>query len=604
MILLFGGTTEGRIAAHVLDEAGSPFFYSTRGDGQIVELTHGTHITGALDEKGMEDFCRANEIKLIIDAAHPFAELLHRTVAHVAQNLGVDVVRYERQYPDLSDDKSIVWCRDFGDAVCKIKESGVVSLLALTGVQTIGKMRELWNGDIKCWFRILDRDTSRDIAEKEGISSAQLVYYHENEDERELMRQLAPEAIVTKESGVSGGFVEKVEAAKELGVRVFVVRRPSLPSFFKTVNGPHGLRRKVEKLLPTFFSLHSGLTTGTCATAASCASTLFFLKHKEADTVNVTLPNDETIDVAIHFIDPKNGRATVLKDAGSDPDVTNGTAVCAEVKYFAGEETEIEVVGGEGVGVVTMPGLGLPIGSAAINRAPREMIKRNVLRVLKLYDADCGKYVITISVPEGRQLALRTFNGRLGVEGGISIIGTSGIVLPFSSEAFVRSIRKYLEVAVASGSQIVVLNSGAKSEAFLHKRFPDLPLQAFVHYGNFIGETISIANELNIKNIVLGIMIGKAVKLAEGNLNTHSKYNELNKTFLHSVAQSIAATAKTHETIDKITLARQLQELLPPEELRPFAHKILLLCHEHCAPLLPNGNIKILLVCEDGAILE
>lgn len=130
---------------------------------------------------------------------------------------------------------------------------------------------------------------------------------------------------------------------------------------------------------------------------------------------------------------------------------------------------------------------------------------------------------VTISVPGGEEVAARTFNPRLGVVGGISIIGTSGIVKPFSSEAFVNSIRKEMSVAQATGSPRIVINSGAKSEKYIRSLYPELPSQAFVHYGNFIGETIRIAAELGIRQLTLGVMIGKAVKLAEGHLDTHSK---------------------------------------------------------------------------------
>ena len=165
---------------------------------------------------------------------------------------------------------------------------------------------------------------------------------------------------------------------------------------------------------------------------------------------------------------------------------------------------------------MTLPGLGIPVGEPAVNKVPREMITRELSA---LYD---GGLDVTISVPGGRELALKTFNPKLGVVDGISIIGTSGIVRPFSSEAFVEALRKEMEVAIAVGVPQIVINSGAKSEQFLRARFPDLQPQGFIHYGNFIGATLSLAAELGISRVTMGIMLGKAVKLAEGNLDTAS----------------------------------------------------------------------------------
>ena len=136
---------------------------------------------------------------------------------------------------------------------------------------------------------------------------------------------------------------------------------------------------------------------------------------------------------------------------------------------------------------------------------------------------------ITISVPEGEAIAKRTFNPRLGIEGGISIIGVSGIVKPFSEEAFIDSIRKCMNVAKASGTNRVVINSGGKSERFVKALYPDLPQQAFVEYGNYIGETLKMAHELDIREVTLGVMLGKAVKLAAGHLDTHSRKATMDK---------------------------------------------------------------------------
>jgi len=205
---------------------------------------------------------------------------------------------------------------------------------------------------------------------------------------------------------------------------------------------------------------------------------------------------------------------------------------------------------------------------------------------------------ITITVPQGEEIARRTFNPRLGIEGGISIIGVSGIVKPFSEEAFIDSIRKCMEVAKASGTERVVINSGAKSERFVRALYPDLPRQAFVEYGNYIGATLTIAAQLGIRRVTLGVMIGKAVKLAAGHLDTHSRRTVMDKDFIASML------AEAHCTVDlsSITLARELWERIPADRLADVAAVIIAHCYRHCHPLLPEGELTILLISDEGEI--
>lgn len=632
MILILGGTTEGRIAAQTLEEAGKTFYYSTKGDEQEVTLHNGIRLQGALDDIDLEACCRRHDIRLMVDAAHPFAEQLHQTVALVAQRTGIPAIRYNRIYFEIGGTDKITWCNDYADAIRQIKENEVFSLLALTGVQSIARLKPLWHGsDASCCcnFRILDRESSRQQARAEGFPEQHLYYYHAGEDERLLMQQLHPEAILIKESGVSGGFLQKIEAALEQGIYIYVIRRPKTPEGFLSVDGPHGLRRKIEELLPDFYPLRSGLTTGTCAAAAAVAAAwdLFNLDFKaRPEEFPVRLPNGETIYVPVqprqalpHSSDLPNGdwmletNATVIKDAGDDPDITDGMAIIANVAVaFRMDEDEVTqedyefiVCGGEGVGIVTMPGLGLPLGESAINAAPRRMIEENVelcLRQIGIPPVAGHPFIITISVPGGEEIARRTFNPRLGVEGGISIIGTSGIVKPFSSEAFVNSICKSMEVARATGSPRVVISSGAKSERYIKACYPDVPAQAFVHYGNFIGETIKLAAELSLPRLTLGVMIGKAVKLAEGNLDTHSKKVTMNKEFIRDIARQAGCPTETLAAIDAMNLARELWDIIPHGCLEPFCKLLIELCHRHCAPLLPDGELTILLITENGEI--
>ena len=203
-----------------------------------------------------------------------------------------------------------------------------------------------------------------------------------------------------------------------------------------------------------------------------------------------------------------------------------------------------------------------------------------------------------ISVPQGAEIARRTFNPRLGIEGGISIIGVSGIVKPFSEEAFVDSIRKCMTVAKASGSKRVVINSGGKSERFVKALYPTLPQQAFVEYGNYIGETLKIAHELAIPQITLGVMIGKAVKLAAGHLDTHSRKTTMDLNFVHQLLQESGIAIN----ISDITLARELWDRIPSGQLPVFAQTVIRHCRYYCEPLLPNGALTILLIDDKGHI--
>lgn len=618
MILILGGTTEGRLAVNTLDESGSPFYYSTRGDEQEVSLHHGIRLQGGMDAGAMEQFCRQKGIRLLVDAAHPFAEELHRNVATVGQRLQVPVIRLERIYPPRTA-CPVIWCAGYDEAVKKIQQSHPASLLLLTGVQSIARLAALWKDEnIRCHCRILDRDSSRLLADRQGFPRERLCYYHEGEDERIVMEQLHPEAIILKESGLSGGFKEKIEVATSLGIQVFAIQRPPLPPSFITVTGRHGLRRQVEQLLPEFYPQHTGLTTGTCATAATVAAVWKALDDNTPDTFPVLLPDGEILTIParpterILSVDGKTvvASAFTVKDAGDDPDITNGTTIEARVTLHLSSAAtsttplSIHIDGGCGVGRVTLPGLGIEVGQAAINATPRRMIENSIRHLLHSLPMKANPVSIDvlISVPGGEEIARRTFNPRLGIEGGISIIGTSGIVKPFSTDAFIRSIAKSMEVARATGSPRVVINSGAKSERFVRAYYPELPPQAFVHYGNFIGETLKLADSLKVPRITLGVMIGKAVKLAEGHLDTHSRQVTMNRDFIISMAREAGCGEDVCTRIDGITLARELWDLIPASLLPTFAQTVIDHCYHHCAPLLPHGELTILLISEDGRI--
>lgn len=606
MILVLGGTTEGRLVARVLEEAGKPFLYSTKGEGQEIELVHGQRICGALDEDAMAACCSEASVRLLVDAAHPFAIQLHQTVAAVAARLRLPVIRYERKYPPRNPD--FVWCDGYADAIQKMELAGVSRLLAWSGVNTIRPLHPFWSKH-EAFFRILNRDDSRQIALGQGFPMDHLLFYQEQSDEA-LIEQLSPDAILTKESGNSGFFEEKTAAAIQQHIPVYVIKRPVLPDSFLCVYGEFGLRREIYRLLPDFFDLHCGLTTGSCATAAAKAALYKILYGEELSSLEIQLPSGEPVVLPVASLeeDESGVACSVIKEAGDDPDVTNGCRISVHVSVVDGEngeEPSIRFQAGPGVGTVTLPGLGLEVGGPAINQTPRRMITTELRRLVAASGRTISSIVVTVSVEQGEELAKRTFNPKLGIVGGISIIGTSGIVRPFSSEAFVASIRKEIQVAKAVGCVQLVINSGAKSERFLKAYLAGRHIQpqGFVHYGNFIGDTLRIAVETGFQQVTMGLMLGKAVKLAEGALDTHSKKVVMNRDYLLQVAEKVSCGTAILSAIPSLALARELWQLVPPADYPDFYQTILQDCYRSCAPLLQSTRLELLLISEEGNVI-
>ena len=602
-LLIFGGTTEGRLAVDVCEQAGKPFYYSTKGDLQKVDMHNGVHITGAMTVDDIVAFCKEHKIGCIVDAAHPFAENLHKTIDEARKVLSINVIRLQRVFPEHIE--GVEYCSDYDDAINKIREAKVERLLALTGANTIKKMRPLpplstysdviniglpsvgREPEVK-WqtiFRILNRPESISLAKVAGLSENQLIFYNESleipsiEDEKKVMSEVGCDAIITKESGESGGFEVKVKAALELGLKVFVVEHPQLPNDWITVTGKYGLRRVIEHLMPDFFPLKTGFTTGACATAATKAAALSLLFDEYPEEVHFALPDGEIMTIPVTY--EAKGVASVIKDSSDDPDVTKGCKITSTVTLEKSDNFSVTFLQGEGVGKVTLPGLGIPVGGPAVNPTPRKMIENELRAIVEstpsLLDRTGGEaFLVTISVENGAEIALKTFNHKVGVVGGISIIGTSGIVSPLSNEAFVQSIRRELDVAWAIGCRTIGLVAGMKSEKALEGI-------RCVHYGNFVGEALKAAREVGFEDVHIAIMIGKAVKLAEGHLDTHSHKVLMNQEFIREVAEGLGLEYK------EVDMARDLWNTMPPI----FFEEIRRLCYETCRTVYKEGKLTI-----------
>lgn len=270
--------------------------------------------------------------------------------------------------------------------------------------------------------------------------------------------------------------------------------------------------------------LRYGYTTGSCAAAAAKAAAWMLLTGKRKDTISLVTPKGIPLSLQVEDIRMEENfvSCAIRKDSGDDPDVTNGTLVYARVSRRG--TPEIAIDGGFGVGRVTKKGLDQPVGNAAINSVPRKMIRENLEEVLSLTDADCGLDVL-ISVPQGERLAKQTFNPRLGIVGGISVLGTTGIVEPMSEKALVDTIRVELNQRRAGGGDYVLLTPGNYGCDFIRAGLNLRPEWA-VQTSNFIGQSLDICRELGFRGALLVGHIGKLVKVGGGMLNTHSKYGD------------------------------------------------------------------------------
>jgi len=309
--------------------------------------------------------------------------------------------------------------------------------------------------------------------------------------------------------------------------------------------------------------LRSGYSTGACSAAAARAAMVGLVSGEVPSTINSLLPNQSwvTFPITDASLSPGQAKAVVIKDAGDDPDVTDKAPLTATLTVLPDQPGVIQVEGGEGVGTVTLRGLGLEIGRPAINPVPLEYIKKNVQEAAGDWLKTQGVEV-RISVPGGEAMARRTLNSRLGIVGGISILGTSGLVKAFSTAAFRACVVQGVEVAASQGLDQVVLTTGGRTEKFMIKELPELPQACFVQMGDFLGAALDTAQKVGIKTVRIGAMVGKLTKIAQGERVTHARRSKVNTELLAQIALSVGADEAVAEEIRQSETARFAAERL------------------------------------------
>lgn len=320
--------------------------------------------------------------------------------------------------------------------------------------------------------------------------------------------------------------------------------------------------------------LRYGYTTGSCAAAAAQAAVRMLLSGERVEEAALMTPKGILLHLLIEKIERKPDEVVcaVQKDGGDDPDATHGIYVYARVKKSC--EPGVKIDGGIGVGRVTKPGLQQPVGAAAINETPRRMIRENVEEVCREYGYDGGIDVV-IEIPEGVEIGKKTFNPRLGILGGISVLGTTGIVVPMSEAALVASIRLEMEMLVKNGAEYLVITPGNYGQVFSEEQM-ELDLTYSMKCSNYVGETLDMARELGVKGILFIAHIGKFIKAAGGIMNTHSRNADSRAELMAANALRAGAGVDTvKEILDSITTEQSVDILIRDQMLDATMDEVL-----------------------------
>ena len=307
--------------------------------------------------------------------------------------------------------------------------------------------------------------------------------------------------------------------------------------------------------------LRHGYTTGSNATAATKAALLSLIFQETTSKVDIRLPIGDVVSFSMDQVkfDEVSAIAEVIKDGGDDPDATHKARIVATVSWS--DAPGVKLDGGIGVGRVTKAGLPVPVGEAAINPVPRKMIIGTATEVLTQYDIKKGIDVV-ISVPDGEEIAKKTLNARLGIIGGISILGTRGTVVPFSTAAFRASIAQAIKVAKENGVTECVVSTGGRSENYAIEQYPHLQEEAFIEMGDFVGFTMKQCKARGMKKVILVGMMGKFSKVAQGVMMVHSKSAPVDFGFLATLAEEAGASAELIERVHEANTASEVGDLM------------------------------------------
>ncbi|CQR54508.1 cobalt-precorrin-5B (C(1))-methyltransferase [Paenibacillus riograndensis] len=350
--------------------------------------------------------------------------------------------------------------------------------------------------------------------------------------------------------------------------------------------------------------LRRGYTTGACAAAAAKGAALLLVTGEAPPSVEIDLPAGFRHTFKLTG-GQRSGRETAVcatvKDAGDDPDATHQARIEAAVSWR--DSPGVEIDGGKGVGRVTKPGLPVAVGEAAINPVPRRMILEAVSEVLEEHGAARGVRVV-ISVPEGEAIALKTLNPRLGILGGISILGTRGVVTPFSTEAYKASVVQAISVAAAMGNKQIILTTGGSSEKYAMAMFAELPEEAFIQMGEYVGFSLEHAKAFGVRKITLVGMAGKFSKVAQGAMLIHSKNAPVDFSFLAKIAAESGADNELVGEIAAANTASQVTDLMTAAGNGVFFEQLCLHACRHCLKHMNGGmTVEMVLVTMKGRVL-
>jgi len=506
-VLLFAGTTEGRMEAQRLMDEGADLTVCTATGYGASLIPEGCRVlSGRLDENEIYRLLTEEGFDKVVDATHPYALEVTKNARQAAERAGVLYERIERESSGIVDDGRVQYFDSLSEAVEYLRHTEG-NILSAIGIKGLSQLTLIEGYEERIYARILPECDNLAKAGALGFKGRHIICMQGPFGEklnRALMEELDIRYMLTKESGRAGGFEEKIAAALLANVKVLVIKRPGPAD-------PSGDTREGKGW---------GKTTGTCAAMAARAAAVMALTGEVIDRISLILPGGEKVWAMLSGAELTDNGAFcgVRKESSGDIDVTVGLTVYA--KLMLTKEPGIRIDGGEGIGVVTRQGLSLKVGEKAINPGPRSQIETAVSGVFEAKGYEGGA-LVTISVPGGEDAAKKTFNPRLGIEGGISILGTTGIVRPMSRRAFIEAMEVQMNVIRALGDEIVITPGSIGEE--LVKTELHISEEKIAQCSNFVGEALDMACRKGFKRIRLAGSLGKLVKVAAGIMDTHSK---------------------------------------------------------------------------------